>query len=397
MAEIRAQETTVRITPPGTRIAHEPQDTDPEPPERIWRCDLNAEHDPLTRCGAEFSSYKVLSRSVSINYCPNCLSTFASRFSALVTVPGTAAHTVTSRTGRARHCSAGFATSEARTSGSTSNTFAPTYRTHDQSSRFFGAENTWLFAHFMQTDIAAASNAGSGWQLAIATIADAGSSVGPSNKKQRTDDQTSTDAAAPQKPMGKGKGEKGQQRRPAIDDQVLASIARLTLQGAQQHRTWEASLLDTFLFPTSSQTATSMKQARRAYHQEVQSASAGRRAELGPPHVHIYCAMVASLVNQMQAMSPSPDPLVTLSQQELWMNTATLQQMEAGVTMARVSTTRQEEVTRLQFRVMDEAIRSALRAGLCTTRARHIVGTAPPNHHERILARHLNGAQDMET
>ena len=147
----------------------------------------------------------------------------------------------------------------------------------------------------------------------------------------------------------KARAGKGKQRRPAMDDHVLASIARLTLQGAQQHRTWEASLLDTFLLRTSSQTATSMKQAGRAYHQEVQSASAGRRAELGPPHVHIYRAMVASLVNQMQAMSPSPDPLVTLSQQVQWMNTATLQQMEAGVTMARVSRTRQEEVTRLQF------------------------------------------------
>ena len=31
-----------------------------------------------------------------------------------------------------------------------------------------------------------------------------------------------------------------------------------------------------------------MKQAGRACHQEVQSATAGRRAELGPPHVHVY-------------------------------------------------------------------------------------------------------------
>ena len=262
--------------------------------------------------------------------------------------------------------------------------------------RLSGAENTWLFALLMLTDGAAASNTGPGWQLAITTVAGAGSSVGPSNKKQRTDEQTNMDAAASQKPTGKGKGGKGKRRRPAMDDQVLASIARLTLQGAQQHRTWEASLLDTFLLPTSSQTATWMKQAGRAYHQEVQSASAGRRAELGPPHVHVYRAMVVSLVTQMQAMSPAPDPLMTLSQQVQWMSTATLEQMEAGITMARVSRTRQEEVTRLQFRVLDETVRSALRAGLCITGARHMVGTAPPNHHERILARHLNGAQDME-
>ena len=103
-----------------------------------------------------------------------------------------------------------------------------------------------------------------------------------------------------------------------------------------------------------------------------------------------------SLVTQMQAMSPALDPLMTLSQQVQWMSTATLKHMETGITMARVSRTRQEEVTRLQFRVPDETVRSALRAGLCITGARHMVGTAPPNHHERILARHLNGAQDME-
>ena len=106
--------------------------------------------------------------------------------------------------------------------------------------------------------------------------------------------------------------------------------------------------------------------------------------------------MVVSLVTQMQAMSPAPDPLMTLSHQVQWMSTATLQQMEAGITMARVSRTRQEEVTRLQFRVLDETVRF-LRAGLCITGARHMVGTAPPNHHERILARHLNGVQDMES
>ena len=38
---------------------------------------------------------------------------------------------------------------------------------------------------------------------------------------------------------------------------------------AQQHRTWEASLLDTFYCQKPSQTAFSMKQAGRAYHQEV--------------------------------------------------------------------------------------------------------------------------------
>ena len=58
-----------------------------------------------------------------------------------------------------------------------------------------------------------------------------------------------------------------------------------------------------------------MKQAGRGYHQQVQSASAGRRAEMGPPQVHIYRAMVASLLTQMQAMSPAPaEPAGTVDQ-----------------------------------------------------------------------------------
>ena len=105
----------------------------------------------------------------------------------------------------------------------------------------------------------------------------------------------------------------------------------------------------------------------------------------------------------MQAMSPAPDPLMSLSQQvqwinsvtlqpmeaAKWINSVTLQQLEAAVTTARVSRTKQEEVTRLQCRVLDEAIRSALRAALRATGARHMVGPAPPNHHEQISARPL--------
>ena len=53
-------------------------------------------------------------------------------------------------------------------------------------------------------------------------------------------------------------------------------------------------------------------------------------------------------------MSPAPDPLMTLSQQAQWINSVSLQQMESAITIARVSRTRQEEVTRLQFRILDE-------------------------------------------
>ena len=163
-------------------------------------------------------------RAVSTNSCSNCLSTFASRLSAINNLirAYTIGHCPRNRSahshishGETRHFCAGFATSGAQTSGSISYTFAPAYRTHDQSSRLSGAENTWLFARLMQTDSAAASNTGSGWQLAITTVAGARSSVGPSNKKQRTDDQTSTDAAASQKLKGKRQGREGEATPPS--------------------------------------------------------------------------------------------------------------------------------------------------------------------------------------
>ena len=47
----------------------------------------------------------------------------------------------------------------------------------------------------------------------------------------------------------------------------------------------------------------------------------------------------------------------------------------------------------LQVRVQDENFREAVRMSLCATGARHMAGTAPPNHHERVLSQHVNQSQ----
>ena len=87
-------------------------------------------------------------------------------------------------------------------------------------------------------------------------------SVVPSNKKQRTDEQTNMDAAASQKPTGKGKG-----------GNVEATPPSHGRSGLGIHRTTHVARcspapnlgglveMDTFLLPCASQTATSMKQA----------------------------------------------------------------------------------------------------------------------------------------
>ena len=48
-------------------------------------------------------------------------------------------------------------------------------------------------------------------------------------------------------------------------------------------------------------------------------ASAARRAEMGPPHVHVHRALISSLVSLLKAMTPQPEALSILQQQEQWL------------------------------------------------------------------------------
>ena len=127
---------------------------------------------------------------------------------------------------------------------------------------------------------------------------------GPGRGKEATH---KTDSAAPKvtpakgKSKAKGKGKSGQSA--TINDPVLSAMARLTLQSAQQHRVWEASLLTTYLGQTDSAVITSMRESGVRYHQETQTSDAARRAQLGPPHVHVFGAMIGALVTQISTIT----------------------------------------------------------------------------------------------
>ena len=167
----------------------------------------------------------------------------------------------------------------------------------------------------------------------------------------------------------------------------MIAMARLTVQSAQQHRVWEVSSLDTFLISSTAPTILAAKEAGRLYRLEIQSASAARRAEMGPPHVHVHRALIISLVSLLKAMTPQPEALAILQQREQWLAQVTLKAAEEAITVTRVSRTRQTEISRVQVRVQDENLRKAVKVSLCATGARHMAGTAPPSHHERVTAR----------
>ena len=75
---------------------------------------------------------------------------------------------------------------------------------------------------------------------------------------------------------------------------VFSAFGRLTLQSAQQHRVWEASMLDTFLGPTDSAIITAMQEAGVRYHQETQNMRHSTPCSAGPPHVHVFGAMTSA-------------------------------------------------------------------------------------------------------
>ena len=249
----------------------------------------------------------------------------------------------------------------------------------------------------MSEDASSASaTTSSGWQLRPATSVPAGQDGG---KKRRTDEQEEADSAAPKvapakgKSKAKGKGKSGQSA--TLNDPVLSAMARLTLQSAQQHMVWEASLLTTFLGPTDSAVITSMRESGVRYHQETQTSDAARRAQLGPPHVHVFGAMIGALVTQISTITPLLGFAEQLRRIAAWLGTASLEPVVEMVTVARLSRTRQPNQTRVQIRVNHETHAASIRA-LCSVGFRHMCGTAPPGHHERVLSKHLSGQESSQ-
>ena len=156
---------------------------------------------------------------------------------------------------------------------------------------------------------------------------------------------------------------------------------------------WEASLLTTFLDPTESAIISTMLEAGVRYHNEA--VDSARREQRGPPHVHVFGAMITSLVTQITLITPQPTFVDHLRQISTRLNAATLTAVMEMVTVARLSRTRQPNQKRVQIRVNNETHAGAIKAALCTVGLRHMCGTAPSGQHERVLSKHLSGQEAL--
>ena len=95
--------------------------------------------------------------------------------------------------------------------------------------------------------------------------------------------------------------------------------------------------------------------SRLRYHNELQAADSARREQLGPPHVHVFGAMITALITQITRITPHPSSLDFLKQIATWLNASPLSAVMEMVTVARLSRTRQPNQTRVQIRVNRES------------------------------------------
>ena len=66
-------------------------------------------------------------------------------------------------------------------------------------------------------------------------------------------------------------------------------------------------LISETMAPTDTAISTAMRETGVRYHQEVQQKTdTTRREQLGPPHDHVFEAIVASLVTQLTSVTPQP-------------------------------------------------------------------------------------------
>ena len=220
----------------------------------------------------------------------------------------------------------------------------------------------------MLTDGSAATT--TGWQLSIGGAAGAASSTTESkNKKQRVTGADTADSSGTPDPANKKRGKgKNTTKGKALEDPIMLAMARLTLQSTQQHKVWETSLLDTYLISSTAPTIIAAREAGRQYHLEIQSATAARRAELGPPHIHVHRALILTLVSLLKEMNTQPEALALLLQQEQWLSQVSLEVAEEAITVTKVSQTRQTAFSRLHVRVQDENLPAPRAPGIWQAR-----------------------------
>ena len=66
-----------------------------------------------------------------------------------------------------------------------------------------------------------------------------------------------------------------------------------------------AALLQTLLIPSESPVVKAMREVGQQYHEEVQAADAQRRRDLGPPHIHVFAAVLKAARDCLALLKPS--------------------------------------------------------------------------------------------
>ena len=196
-------------------------------------------------------------------------------------------------------------------------------------------------------------------------------------KKRRTDEQEEANSTAPKvtpakrKGKVKGKGKFGQSA--TLNDPVLSAMARLTLQSAQQHRVWEASLLTTYLGPTDSTSCPA----------GPSTCPRVRGHDRSTRDTNQYDHSTAGICRATDTVSGlARDRLSRISHGHCHRGTP--------VTNTPTEPDKSANPSEPQHKRSLHQGRSVL-VGF-----RHMCGTAPPGHHERVLSKHLSGQEQSQ-
>ena len=173
----------------------------------------------------------------------------------------------------------------------------------------------------------------SGWQLRVASSLPSGKDDEEKSDARTRSRKLQTDrfrraASAKEKAKPKGKG-LGRAASSSVDSTTTScrQSPGLTLQSAQQTQSMGSQ--SSVNVPGSPQTQRSSSPCGRAgvrYHNEVQAADSARREQLGPPHVHVFGAMITALITQITRITPQPSSLDFLKQVATWLNASRSQQ-----------------------------------------------------------------------
>jgi hypothetical protein len=149
------------------------------------------------------------------------------------------------------------------------------------------------------------------------------------------------------KGKAKGKGEaehQGQEHTPALQHNIISLLVSLAVVGARTLRELTGVVFVTFLIDTSTELVKQMAREGQKYYEATVGV---QDHQLGPPHVHVWAAMIKCL----RSMGTSPASALVLLE-AYWQNTIMLVdrlELEEEVKYCRVRKCWQRNLSRLQF------------------------------------------------